>query len=67
MLFKVFKDVCSIGVFFPKKHGDPYYEPTIVVHDSHIQYCVLPSNLHLKIIHVEKELTMIANEYNCGY
>ena len=24
--------VCSIKVF-AKNHGDPYYEPTIVVHD----------------------------------
>ena len=27
-----FLGVCSIRVF-EKNHGDPYYEPTIVVHD----------------------------------
>ena len=25
--------------FWQKKHGDPYYEPTIVVHDIEPEYC----------------------------
>ena len=33
MLFKVALGVCSIRVL-SKNHSDPYYEPTIMVHDK---------------------------------
>ena len=34
MLLRWLFGVCSIRVL-AKNHGDPYYEPTIVVHDIH--------------------------------
>ena len=34
MLLRWLLDVCSIRVLAKKNHGDPYYEPTIVVHDN---------------------------------
>jgi len=40
MLFKVALGVCSIRVL-AKNHGDPYYEPTIVVHDNRGEYPTL--------------------------
>ena len=46
MLFRWLLGVCSIRVF-AKNHGNPYYEPTIVVHDTRwmhvysvVQYCI---------------------------
>ena len=33
MLFKVLLGICSIILVFAKNIGDPYYEPTDVVHD----------------------------------
>ena len=32
---------------FGKNHGDPYYEPTIVVHDEPTDFCVIRNNLFI--------------------
>ena len=53
--------------FWQKNHCDPYYEPTIVVHD--IQYCVALETIHgkniLKNIHIfaQKLQKLLSLEY----
>ena len=44
--FAVFK-VCILLRFFVKIHGDPYYEPTIVVYDDGFSLTFYPY-IHIK-------------------